>query len=59
MSVAFSCDLCDGLEAGKPAQSINIKPALNAVFELEMCSACLVSFNDWRVSRAPIEDRPA
>lgn len=52
--------MCDTLEAGKPAQSIRIKPALNTIsIDLEMCSACLASFNDWRVSRAPEQDRPA
>ncbi len=59
MSAAFSCDLCDALEAGAPAQRISVKPALNTSIDLEMCSACLVSFNDWRVSRAPEQDRPA
>jgi hypothetical protein len=59
MSSAFACDLCDALEAGSPAQRISVKPALNTSIDLEMCSSCLASFNDWRVSRAPEQDRPA
>lgn len=60
MAAGFACDLCDALEAGAPAQRITIKPALNNhSFDLEMCSACLASFNDWRISRAPEQDRPA
>jgi len=58
MSEAFACDMCDTLEAGKPAQRISIKPALNTSIDLEMCSGCLVSFNEWRVTRAPEQDRP-
>jgi len=56
---AFGCDMCSQLEQGDPAQKITVKPALGQAVDLEMCSDCLVSFNDWRVSRAPEQDRPA
>ena len=56
---AFGCDLCSRLEGGAPAQNITVKPCMGSSVELEMCSDCLVSFNDWRVSRAPEQDRPA
>jgi len=55
---AFGCDLCDELEQGDPAQKLTVKPVAGHAAELELCSACLVSFNDWRVSRAPERDRP-
>jgi hypothetical protein len=58
MSKAFCCDLCSGLEQGDPAQRITVKPVMGNSVDLEMCAACLVSFNDWRVSRAPEQDRP-
>jgi len=56
---AFGCDMCSQLEQGDPAQKITVKPAPGQAVDLEMCSDCLVSFNDWRVSRAPEQDRPA
>ena len=59
MAKALCCDLCDALEQGDPAQKITVKPSLGTSIDLEMCSDCLVSFNDWRVSRAPERDRPS
>lgn len=59
MSSAFQCDACDALEAGRPAQTVTVKPVAGNPEELQLCSACLVSHNDWRVSRAPEQDRPA
>lgn len=56
---AFGCDLCSALEQGDPAQRITVKPVMGNSVDLEMCAGCLVSFSEWRVGRAPIEDRPA
>lgn len=56
---AFGCDLCDRLETGSPAQELNVKPSMGAAVPLELCSQCLVSFNDWRVSRAPKCEQPS
>lgn len=58
MATAFACDMCDTLEAGSTAQTLTVKPAMGAAVPLECCSACLVSFNDWRVSRAPRSEQP-
>jgi len=55
---AFGCDLCSQLEQGDPAQRISVKPCMGTSVDLEMCAGCLASFNDWRVSRAPEQDRP-
>lgn len=59
MASAMQCDLCDTLEPGAPSQKVTVHPSLGQMEPLELCSACLVSFNDWRVSRAPEQDRPA
>lgn len=58
MTLAFGCDLCDRLEAGKPAQRIGVTPEHGGSTNLDLCTECLASFNDWRVSRAPEQDRP-
>lgn len=58
MGSAFQCDACDELEAGKPAQTVMVKPTAGHSEELALCSACLLAFNDWRVSRAPAYDQP-
>ena len=58
MGAGFACDLCDRLEAGKPAQRIAVTPEHGNSATLELCTHCLSSFNDWRVSRAPEQDRP-
>jgi hypothetical protein len=58
MSDAFCCDLCDQLEVGKPSQRLTVKPAMGHSEDLDCCSDCLVSHNDWRVSRAPMQDQP-
>lgn len=59
MGQAFQCDACDRLEAGRPAQTVTVKPVAGVAEDLALCSACLVSHNDWRVSRAPEQDRPS
>jgi len=58
MAEAFECDLCECLEAGKPAQKITIAPALGGSHAVEMCSGCLAEFNDWRDARKPTPDDP-
>lgn len=58
MAKAFQCDLCDHLSEGEPDQSINVSPRHGGSTQLQMCSQCLASFNDWRVSRAPNHDKP-
>jgi hypothetical protein len=58
MSAAYKCDLCDRLESGKPAQRVAITPEHGASAAFELCTICLASFNDWRVGRAPEQDRP-
>lgn len=55
MAEAFKCDACDSLEAGKPAQRVTVKPVMGTSEDLDLCTACLVSHNEWRVSRAPID----
>lgn len=57
-AMAFSCDLCDTLEGGATAQKLAVAPSMGKAESLELCSACLLSFNDWRISRAPQGDQP-
>jgi hypothetical protein len=58
MGAAFQCDLCDTLQEGAPDQSVTVNPRQGANTSLQMCSDCLMSFNDWRVRRAPDHDKP-
>ena len=57
MAEAFQCDACDTLECGKPAQRVTVKPCMGNSEDLDLCSDCLASHNDWRNSRAPYPDR--
>ena len=58
MGIAFSCDACDQLESGKPAQTVTVAPMNGTAESLQLCMQCLASHNDWRVSRAPKQDAP-
>lgn len=58
MAKAFKCDLCDRLEEGDPDQALKVKPKHGGLVELEACSGCMASFNEWRRSRAPEVDEP-
>jgi hypothetical protein len=58
MAAAFQCDLCDELQEGAPDQSLEIKPKHGSSVSKQLCTACLASFNDWMVSRAPAHERP-
>lgn len=56
MASAFSCDICTSLEAGAPAQKLTVIPSLGQPQPLELCTACLMSFNQWRDERTPADD---
>jgi hypothetical protein len=48
----------DTLQEGTPDQQVSITPKHGGSTQKQLCSACLASFNDWCVSRAPAHDRP-
>jgi len=58
MSTLFQCDRCNKVSNDKPFAALSIKVIeVDDPIEVEICNACFLSLDTWRLSERPNEPK--